>query len=231
MDIFQYWNTHYEIGPEKQIICKDTKQPYKIVDKDIWIVFKTDEDYIALPNRTIREIIYPNIPLFSPNCLGWTNDKYDNPTEAINERICNCILSKTYDERIGNMLLYTFRKNGMKYLSRVPTMLMLCIANLYVNIRKNGMLITDCEYPPHILQQMCYPFMYHGWYSLDKNRPNDILYGTVNRKIWISCVAENRDAYKDDKDLVYAGIFLNFIKRDKIGYPRHLPKLLDYTQA
>ena len=58
MDIFEYWNTHYEIGPEKQIICKDTKQPYKIVVKDIWIVFKTDEDYIALPNRTIREFIY-----------------------------------------------------------------------------------------------------------------------------------------------------------------------------
>ena len=231
MDIFQYWNTHYEIGPDKQIICKDTKQPFKIVDKDIWIVFKTDEDYIALPNRTIREFIFPNLPLFSLDCLGWTNDKYDNPTEAINERICNLVLSKTYDKRIGEMLLYTFRKNGMKYSSRVPSMLMLCIANLYVNIRKNGMLIADCEYPPYILQLMCYPFMYHGWYSLDKNRPNDILYGTVNRKIWISCVSENRDTYKDDKDLFYAGTFLNFIKRDKIGYPRRLPKLLDYTRA
>ena len=115
MDIFQYWNTHYEIGPEKQIICKDTKQPYTIVDKDIWIVFKTDEDYIALSHRIIREFIYPNIPFLSPNCLGWTNDKYDNPTEAINERICNLVLSKTYGERVAEMLLYTFRKNGMKY--------------------------------------------------------------------------------------------------------------------
>ena len=85
-----------------------------------------------------------------------------------------------------------------------------------VNIKNNGMLITDCEYPPHILQQISVPSMYHGWYSLDKNRPNDVLYGTVNRKIWINCVSNKRDAYKDDKDLVYAGIFLNFINHKDV---------------
>ena len=233
MDIFQYWNTHYEIGPDKQIICKETKQPYKIVVKDIWVVFKTDEDYIALPYRIIRGFIFLNLQLFSPNCLGWTNDKYDNPTEAINERVCYYTLSKTYGERDTEMIMYSFCEKKMKYSSRVPTMLMFCIANLYVNIQKNDMLITDWEYPPppHILKQICYPNMYHGWYSLDKNRPNDVLYGTVNRTIWINCVSKNRDAYKDNKDLVYAGIFLKFIKKDKIGYPRHSPKRLDYTQA
>ena len=75
----------------------------------------------------------------------------------------------------------------MNYSSRAPSMLMFCIANLYVNLQKNGMLITEWEYPPppHILQQICYQDIYHGWYSLDKNRPNNVLYGTVNRKIWI----------------------------------------------
>ena len=192
MDIFQYWNTHYEIGPDKQIICKETKQPYKIDVKDIWAVFKTDEDYIALPYRIIRGFAYPNTPLFSPNCLGWTNDKYDNPTEAINEKVCYLVLSKKYGERAAEMLILNFNKNKMKYSSRVPTMLMFCIANLYVNLQKNDMLITDWEYPPppHILQQICYPNLYHGWYSLDKGRPNNVLYGTVNRKIWIPNISK-----------------------------------------
>ena len=230
MDIFQYWNTHYEISSDKQIICKETKQPYKLNVKDRWIVFTTDEDYISIPYKIIRELAYPNVPFFSPNCLGWTNDKYDNPTDAINERSCYFVLSKMYGESKADTIIYLFNKNKMKYSSRFPSMLMFCIANLYINIEKNGMLITEWDhYPPlHILKQIVLDDIYHGWYSLDKRRPNNVLYGTVNRKIWIWGVSKDRDSYKDDKDLVYAGIFLKFIKK---GYPRHSPKLLDYIQA
>tara|TARA_B100001123_G_C15260301_1_gene1006344 strand:- start:908 stop:1567 length:660 start_codon:yes stop_codon:yes gene_type:complete len=217
MDIFQYWNTHYEIRPDKQIICKETKQLYKIDVKDIWLVFKTDEDYIALPYIIIREFDYPYVPLFSPNCLGWTNNKYDNPTEAINERICYYTLSKKYGKRAAEMLIRKFKNNNLKYSSRVPTLLMFCIANLHVNLKNNDMLITEWEYapPPHILRQICYQNIYHGWYSQDRYRPNDVLYGTFNKKIWIWGVSKDRDEYKYDKDLVYVGIVLKFIKHKK----------------
>ena len=117
----------------------------------------------------------------------------------------------------ARMLIYKFKKNKMAYSSRVPTMLMFCMANLHVNLQNNDMLITEWEYtpPPHILRQICYLDVYHGWYSQDRYRPNDVLYGTFNKKIWIWGVSKDRDEYKYDKNLVYAGIVLKFITRRK----------------
>ena len=210
MDIFVYFNIKYEIK-DGLIYCKETKKPHKIKGTDYWLCYKRNNKYMAVSYTETHTHDFDDLYIFTDQCLGWSYNIYDTPNEAINERICYNILLKIYDEDIARTLLYIFYKNGFRFKSRAPSLLIFCAAKMYSKVKKDGMLITKWHPPIHILEQFCSNVV-HGWKSYDIKHDNSTLYGSINKKEWLCCVSENKNAYDYDDTLIYQGIFVKFIK-------------------
>ena len=191
----------------------------KLLEKNFWYLYQTTEfGLIAIPyNIKMDRNIDTDLQIEDDNNypMEWTDCRYDNMNQAINEKIFSNLLIKQYSSRLASIIIsIIYQNNTTPFKTRIPSMKDIMVAQMYVNIHKNKMCILPkgCELlPDHIARSFCTQ-LYYGYIYKSKKNEKKTIYGSFNKQLGVDEVSSVK--YEDDLDgdRVYVGLCLIFVK-------------------
>ena len=119
----------------------------KLLEKNFWYVYQTTEfGLIAIPyNIKMDRNIDTDLQIEDDNNypMEWTDCRYDNMNQAINEKIFSNLLIKQYSSRLASIIIsIIYQNNTTPFKTRTPSMKDIMVAQMYVNIHKNKILLA-----------------------------------------------------------------------------------------